>query len=560
MYQRLNIEDVQKLAHSKKGKLISKIYINSHQKLIWQCEFGHTWKAKHTNIKYSNQWCPKCSVIKRRVRIFDGAKKIAKEKGAVCLSNKYSGYDSKLRWRCSKGHTFLMSPKSIRQGKWCAACYGNVPLGIDLMKKTAHKRGGECLSKIYQNTYTNLLWKCKKKHVFKKTARSVLNGVWCNKCERDKVFEDLKKILIEKKGKFISKNFKNQTDTYKFECEKKHRWTNRASLIIKGQWCPNCAGSAKLSLNDLKNVAKKRGGKLLSKKYGNIGTRYSWICKEGHKWKATAANVIHKNSWCPQCHFYFSEEICRTTFEQLFKTKFPKSRPNWLMGLKGRLMELDGYSKKLGIAFEYHGEQHFKDHFYIKDKRMLKYGLERDREKIKLCKNNDIKLIIITYKDDLSMLPQIIKNQTKKLLISRKVNFETNINFDKIYNHKTKIQELKDIAAKKGGKCLSKKYFGALKKIEWECSNSHTWFQTPDKIRRGYWCGKCSGKAPLSLDVMKKIALDRGGKCLSKKYMGNRFPLKWQCAFGHIWKARPYSIKNNGSWCRKCYNQKLSLN
>ena len=61
MHERLNISDVQKLAQSKKGKLISKNYKNSHEKLIWECENGHRWKAKHSNIKYLNQWCPECN-------------------------------------------------------------------------------------------------------------------------------------------------------------------------------------------------------------------------------------------------------------------------------------------------------------------------------------------------------------------------------------------------------------------------------------------------------------------------------------------------------------------
>ena len=208
MHQRLNIRDVQKLAESKNGKLISKVYINSHQRLIWQCEYGHKWKAKHSNIKFSNQWCPKCSIIKRRVRIFDGAKKIAKEKKGICLSTKYSGYDTKLTWKCSKGHIFLMSPNSIRKGKWCSACYGNLPLGIDLMKKTAEKRGGKCLSKIYTNTYTNLRWKCKNNHIFNKTARSVLSGVWCLECERNNEFEDLKKVLIKKMANSFQEHLK----------------------------------------------------------------------------------------------------------------------------------------------------------------------------------------------------------------------------------------------------------------------------------------------------------------------------------------------------------------
>ena len=188
-----------------------------------------------------------------------------------------------------------------------------------------------------------------------------------------------------------------------------------------GSWCRVCAGTAPIEMKEIQKVAKARGGKCLSKSNPGSHKKLKWQCKEGHVWNSTISSVIHSKAWCPKCHFYYSEEICRTTFEQLFDTQFPKSRPDWLMGLKGRLMELDGYSKKYKLAFEYHGEQHFSTGFFVKDKKTLDYGFDRDKKKLELCRHNNVTLIVLDYKDDLSKLPQIIKSKTKGL---KKTNFK----------------------------------------------------------------------------------------------------------------------------------------
>jgi hypothetical protein len=56
---------------------------------------------------------------------------------------------------------------------------------------------------------------------------------------------------------------------------------------------------------------------------------------------------------------------------------------------------------------------------------------------------------------------------------------------------------------------------------------------------------------------MHQIAQERGGSCLSDKYVNNNTKLNWQCAEGHEWSAVPSSIKN-GTWCRKCSRAKVN--
>ena len=83
------------------------------------------------------------------------------------------------------------------------------------------------------------------------------------------------------------------------------------------------------------------------------------------------------------------------------------------------------------------------------------------------------------------------------------------------------------------------------------CSEGHTWSATPSHINGGKWCPKCGGTETLTLEEMYRIAKQRHGKCLSKKYVNSKTKLKWQCKEGHTWTAIPGSILR-GSWCPKC--------
>ena len=420
---------------------------------------------------------------------------VAKKNGGKCLSSKYLGYRIKLKWQCSKKHIWSASPDNIKhKGRWCPICAGNYPLSINELQKIANKKGGECLSKKYLNARTKLKWKCSEGHIWKSTADGIKN---------------------------------------------------------KDTWCPKCMGVEILTIEEMRSIAKKRRGKCLSTKYKNSSTKLKWQCSEGHQWYAIP-NAIKKGHWCPKCHYFHSEELCRTTFEQIFKKKFLKIRPKWLISSSGYPMELDGYNKHYNLAFEYQGEQHFKLSRWNRKKDYLTKRIKDDKIKIKLCRKNNVTLLIINYKDDLTKLPSILKKKLKLVGFKTKnINFDKEIDFDKIYHHKYKINLMKKIAKTKQGHCLSKKYINNHSKLKWQCSEGHIWYSTPGNIKSGKWCPNCAGNIPLSIKEMKIIAKDKGGKCLSKRYINNHSKLKWQCFKGHVWKSTAHMVKIK-TWCPSC--------
>lgn len=136
------------------------------------------------------------------------------------------------------------------------------------------------------------------------------------------------------------------------------------------------------------------------------------------------------------------------------------------------------------------------------------------------------------------------------------------------------IEDMKETARKKGGKCLSKEYIKNSKKLEWECHLGHRWFASSSNVRFRSWCHVCAritiSKARIKYSLLdaQTYAKSKGGKCLSTVFKTAQLHSEWECAKGHIWKAkfidmiRKRSIKSNGGgWCPKCQweSNKLSL-
>jgi len=386
------------LANKYGGKCLSAKYINANTKLKWQCEKGHVWESTPSSVRQGH-WCLECSGSKRK-NIYD-MQHLAKLRGGKCLSTEYVNNKTKLKWQCNKGHIWEAVPSSVATRTWCPVCGNNKShesnkLTIKEMQLIAQKRGGKCLSSKYINARTKLKWQCKKGHTWKATPNHVKNGTWCPRCSGNKKLsiKDMERIADSRGGKCLSSKYINNKTKLKWQCEKGHTWEATPHNIRNGTWCPECGGSTKLTLKDMKKLAETRGGKCLSLIYENARRKLKWQCSEGHLWEAVPY-TIKKGGWCPECSIGLGERICRTFFQQLFNHPFPKSRPKWLINQDGNQMELDGFCKSLKIAFEFQGVQHYEHVEYFQTKTQFKKRREDDKRKRDLCNKHGIVLILV---------------------------------------------------------------------------------------------------------------------------------------------------------------------
>jgi len=177
---------MQALARKRGGRCLSATYVNSYSNLRWRCAKGHEWEARPSSIKSIGTWCPKCSG--RKLGTIKEMQVLAKKHKGKCLSSTYVNANSKLRWRCAKGHEWEAAPEYVKYaGYWCSKCSDKNLIGtIEDMRTLAKKYKGECLSKIYKGAHNKLRWRCAKGHKWESTPSNVKNGgYWCPECRKD---------------------------------------------------------------------------------------------------------------------------------------------------------------------------------------------------------------------------------------------------------------------------------------------------------------------------------------------------------------------------------------
>ena len=142
------------------------------------------------------------------------------------------------------------------------------------MQEIAKNLGGECLSKNYIDALTKLKWVCEKGHTWEAKPNDIKRGTWCPFCSVERA---------------------------------KHSWKNQFG---------NKFDFHKKELDNLKSLAKSKGGKCLSDRYTNNETHLQWQCKKGHVWKAKSGN-IKSEKWCPICAIEYVASLRRGNIKDM---------------------------------------------------------------------------------------------------------------------------------------------------------------------------------------------------------------------------------------------------
>ena len=117
------------------------------------------------------------------------------------------------------------------------------------------------------------------------------------------------------------------------------------------------------------------------------------------------------------------------------------------------------------------------------------------------------------------------------------------------------LEPYREFAESKGGRCLSTTYAGANSKMTWMCAKGHAWTANGANVRvNGTWCPQCAQSARsagVGLVAHQEVAAARGGLCLSSAYKNTKSKMTWQCALGHRWLASGGHVRA-GTWCPTC--------
>ena len=392
---------------------------------------------------------------------------LAAQKGGECLSSAYVDIKQKLRWKCKRGHKWDALADNVMRGSWCRRCVEGSrkkKYTIEDMQKLACSHGGECLSTVYKNSMSKLLWRCSEGHTWEARVSHVLDEHWCLRCSNKNplTLKELQDLAHEHGGRCLSPKYLGVHAKHRWECSRGHTWEASPSNIKHGgSWCAKCIGKAP-TIEDMRAVAESRGGKCLSSEYVHSQTPLEWECANGHRWKAKPVNV-NQGHWCHVCapFLFVSERICRCAFEQIFKTTFEKVRPDWLRNEKRNVLELDGFSPALNLAFEHQGVHHDSVNYFSPSAEKLAKRKNTDALKKKICEQHGVRLIQVRQ-----LIGRIELEQIKDHIgiLCRKKGVELPDDFESIvldFRTAYKMDYLARVqlkAREQGGECLSQHY------------------------------------------------------------------------------------------------------
>lgn len=306
--------------------------------------------------------------MSRRLGI-EKMREFAAKNNGECLSTEYVSNKHPIRWRClSCGNEFDECYNRLsNRVNWCVDCGSKRPYSKERMDATASERGGKCLSGSCTSAHQRLLWECSEGHQWDALAYQVVSGSWCVKCAglEKGTIEEMQEIAAEMGGECVSDVYVNSSTKLLWRCDKGHEWYARPRDVKhKQSWCLQCAeDSWRDTIENMQKMAEERGGECLSTEYVNLATPLQWRCSEGHTWMAAPLDIRHHDTWCPQCANRVtgaSEEVFRGIIERELSAQFPNVWLDWLVSDKGYRLSLDGYNEDMQIAFEFQGVQHFK--------------------------------------------------------------------------------------------------------------------------------------------------------------------------------------------------------
>jgi hypothetical protein len=365
------------------------------------------------------------------------------------------------------------------------------------LRVLARKRGGRVLSDRYIDDGTKLRFRCAAEHEWEASPGKIKQGRWCPECGKGRsamakkcaAYARLRLVVQSHGGAIVTPEYVSSQTKMRFRCAAGHEWEAVPNSILQGMWCRRCAITRNQERRRqgvflrIREVAARHGNELLAHGFVSSHTPMLMRCARGHELRRLAA-TIEGNARCPQCR----EE-------------------DWLAEIRRRAAEHGGacLSKRVRDAAARVRLVCARGHRFESTATRVKAGHWCPR-----CR-------------------QAIRHD---------------------------LARMREVARERGGECLSRRYVDSSKLMRWRCAEGHEWRAKAQSIVQGSWCRICrrgQGKSRrrLSIEIMRQLALERGGVCLSERYTGIYDDLRWRCAQGHEWVTKAINVRRGG-WCPSC--------
>lgn len=274
----------------------------------------------------------------------------------------------------------------------------------------------------YLDCKTHVIIICKEHGEFKQRPNDHLNGHGCKKCQETR--KDTNKTFIKKaiiihgnKYDYSQVNYIKSREKVKIICPIHGIFEQKPAEHLTGYGCQKC-GIEKTTLNTI----KPKNGESLFDKFPNLCLEWSnknkktpkdfkygskqkiiWVCLNcKEEWIQTIVNRTNNESGCPKCRNFSKGEKSVETYLQENNIKYQRQYIDKNCKYK-RPLRFDfaiWINNKL-LLIEYNGRQHYLNHKkgYHSSELNLEIIQKRDKIKVDFCKENNIPLLIIHFKD-----------------------------------------------------------------------------------------------------------------------------------------------------------------
>jgi Zn finger protein HypA/HybF involved in hydrogenase expression len=336
--------------HNYKYDYSSSKYLNGKDKMVITCK-EHGDFLQRASAHLDGQGCMVCRLDNRRtgLNIFlQRCKDIHGDRYDYSLIGEYKNSREKVKVICKEHGVFEITPyHHVNRKQGCNDCRKlGLSKFIELSNIKHDYRYDYSLIKEYEDNKSKVKIICKEHGVFEQRVNDHKSkGIGCPECTMDRFRLSTKDFIIRSNiihnNKYIypkNINFKSNKEKVKIKCEYHDIFKQRVDSHLNGQGCPSCKDSK---------------GELVVRNY-----------------------LLDNN-----IEFESQKKFIDCVYQNELKFDF--------------------YLPEYNTCIEYNGKQHYIPINYFGGEKSFKYQLIRDKIKSEYCENNNIKLIIIKYDEDI---------------------------------------------------------------------------------------------------------------------------------------------------------------
>lgn len=341
--------------------------------------------------------------------------------GIYKVIGEYKGSNEKVMCKCLNcEEENLIIPGNLLKGQGCKNC-ANVKIGKervkshdDFIKELKIINSNVEIISEYKGNKKNIKTRCLSHQlIWDASPRSLLLGGGCKECRKEKISLSLSKDhqTFVQEMEFLHENIKvigkYEGNSKPLQCECKvcnNTIYPMPSNLLRGQGCKHCginsrANKRRTSLDSINTRIRNVNPNIsLIGDFNIQNAKSEFECKRcGEQWSTKVLHVLNGHG-CPRCNSSKGEKM----LEEVLKGKnidFVKQK-RFDDCKNKRSLPFDFYLPELNVCIEYDGIQHYEPVDFFGGMEIYKYTKENDNIKDGYCKENGIKLIRISYKND----------------------------------------------------------------------------------------------------------------------------------------------------------------